>query len=244
MGEPTPNGGRINLGSDGGTAYATKSPQTLVQVLSPSGLEKFVVGQTVDLQWRSDGLSAVKPVLLINAGNGGAVGDYLANTDQTAGFNNGSFSNSVDVSGVTDPAPQAVYQSYVSASYGVGNTIGYQLPAPDGTHTIRLDFADPNASYEGQRVFDVQLQGSTVESGYDIYAAAGDADFKATELTFTGTATGGQGISLDLVNDTDYPALLSGIEVTATNPSGTADRRSTWLIRPMAKPTGRQSRRV
>ncbi len=41
VGEPTPNGGRINLGSDGGTAYATKSPQTLVQVLSPAALRNL-----------------------------------------------------------------------------------------------------------------------------------------------------------------------------------------------------------
>src|SRR5208337_5170960 len=112
---PLPNGGRINLGSDGGTAFATTSPSPLVQVLSPNGLEKYVAGQTVDLQWRSDGVSAVSPVLLINAGNGGAVGDYQANTDQTAGSDS-SFSNPVDVSGVTDPAPQAVYQTYAYAN--------------------------------------------------------------------------------------------------------------------------------
>ena len=53
----------------------------------------------------------------------------------------------------------------------------------------------------GQRVFDIDLQGSTVESGYDIFADAGAAN-TATAQTFTVTVTGGQGIQLSLVNDT------------------------------------------
>ena len=66
------------------------------------------------------------------------------------------------------------------------------------------------------------LQGQVVQANYDIVAAAG-ADQKATALTFTVTAAGGSGIALALVNDIYYPALLSGIEVTAANPTGVAN---------------------
>ncbi len=223
--EPLPNGGRINLGFDGNTSQAATSPAQLIQVLTPNGLEKFVQGQQVDLQWRSDGLANLQNVLDINAGNGPAIGDFQANTDQIDGnyYNNGSFTNPVDVSGVDNPAPQAVYQSYVSAPGGVGNTLSYRLPVPDGTYTIRLDFADDYSSYEGQRVLDVNLQGTTVRASYDIFQAAGDVVDKATELTFTVTASGGNGIALDLVNDTYNPAILSGIEINRMNPTGLAN---------------------
>src|SRR5208337_1491948 len=43
--EPLPNGGRINLGSDGGTPQATPSAPQLLQVLSPRALDKLQVGQ-------------------------------------------------------------------------------------------------------------------------------------------------------------------------------------------------------
>ena len=239
--EPLPNGGRVNLGSDGNTPHATTSPAQLIQVLSPNGLEKYVQGQQVDLQWQSDGLANLQRTIDINAGNGPAVGDFQANIYQTNGYyyGNGSFNTPVDLSGVSDPAPESVYQSYAAASGGQGNTLSYRLPVPDGTYTIRLDFADDNSYYEGQRVFDVNLQGSTVQSAYDIFQAAGDVADKATELTFTVTASGGSGIALDLVNDTSNPAILSGIELTRMNPAGynnptvdlaySPDGGSTWM---------------
>jgi hypothetical protein len=54
--EPSPNGGRIDIGAYGNTADATASPAQLVQVLSPSGLEKIEQGQDVSLRWHSAGL--------------------------------------------------------------------------------------------------------------------------------------------------------------------------------------------
>jgi hypothetical protein len=54
--EPAPNGGRIDIGAFGNTALATASPTQLVQVLSPSGLEKIEHGQQVSLRWHSAGL--------------------------------------------------------------------------------------------------------------------------------------------------------------------------------------------
>src|SRR5262249_22324127 len=39
--EPSPNGGRVNLGHTGATIDAATSPAQVVQVLSPNGLEKL-----------------------------------------------------------------------------------------------------------------------------------------------------------------------------------------------------------
>ncbi|MCP4595484.1 LamG-like jellyroll fold domain-containing protein, partial [Neptuniibacter sp.] len=55
--EPVPNGGRINLGVYGNTSEAATSPAEMVQVLSPNGLEKFELGQQMQVQWHTDGLA-------------------------------------------------------------------------------------------------------------------------------------------------------------------------------------------
>ena len=57
--EPSPNGGRVNLGHTGNTTEATTSPAQFVQVLSPNGLEKIEQNQQVSIQWRSFGLPAI-----------------------------------------------------------------------------------------------------------------------------------------------------------------------------------------
>lgn len=53
-----------------------------------------------------------------------------------------------------------------------------------------------------------------VQSGYDIYAAAG-AQYTATAMGFDVTAASGSGILLELVNVTAASAILSGIELTS-----------------------------
>jgi uncharacterized repeat protein (TIGR01451 family) len=52
--EPAPNGGRVNQGYDGNKA--APSVIRFIQNLSPAGLEKFQVGQTVPVTWRSVGI--------------------------------------------------------------------------------------------------------------------------------------------------------------------------------------------
>ncbi|MCA9138255.1 MAG: right-handed parallel beta-helix repeat-containing protein, partial [Planctomycetales bacterium] len=53
-GEPSPNGGRINLGVYGGTAEATRSAsEELVQLLSPNGFDRYSAGDTIAITWRS-----------------------------------------------------------------------------------------------------------------------------------------------------------------------------------------------
>ncbi len=221
--EPAPNGGRIDLGAFGNTADATPSPAQLVQILSPSGLEKYQVGQQVTIDWQTSGLTEQGPVALVDAGGNG-VDNFGPDQFQTSsGTSDLTFNNAVDTSGVTNPAPQAVYQSYAQAAYGVGNTLSYHLSVPNGVYTIRLDFVEPNQSVTaGGRVFDIDLQGTTVQQGYDIVADAGAA-FKATAKTYTVTASRGQGINLSLVNDTATPAVLSGLEVFAANAGGVAN---------------------
>ncbi len=66
--EPLAGGSRINIGASGNTPVAEASPLQRVQVLSPSGLEKFEHGQTTNIQVRSHGLLSSQPTLLLNMG--------------------------------------------------------------------------------------------------------------------------------------------------------------------------------
>ncbi len=130
-----------------------------------------------------------------------------------------STTTTVDTSGVDNPAPPSVYQSQRGAESGVGKQLRYQLDVPDGDYTIRLHFAENEITTAGLRVFDVQLQGLTVRSNYEVLADAGGRH-RAVALSFAVTAAGGHGISLELVNRTIWNAILSGIELSATNPAG------------------------
>ena len=87
----------------------------------------------------------------------------------------------------------------------------YSIPVSNGTHTLRLYFADPSFTTTGRRKFNVIAEGRTILSNFDIVAAAG-AGKKALTRTFTVNVTDGR---LDLrfqslVNN----AIVSGIEVT------------------------------
>ena len=164
----------------------------------------------------------MQPVALINV-DGGVVGNWLADSYQTPLYKPGesslTFSDPVDTSHVTNPAPQAVYQSMAFANNGY-DRLSYTLPVPDGTYTIRLDFAESQVNTAGYRTFDIWLQGQTVRSSYDVVADAG-AWHTATALSFTVIAAGGTGILLELVS-VKQQAILSGIELTQVNPSGVA----------------------
>ena len=142
----------------------------------------------------------------INAG-GGATGSFLADQDFSAG-GTASTSQAIDMTGVSNPAPQAVYQSNRA---GV-NT--YTIPGftAGSTHTVRLDFAELYWSKAGQRVFNIALGGGTAFSGFDIVKAAGSNN-KATTLTGTAVANSSGQIVVSLTNGTADQPEISGIEV-------------------------------
>jgi hypothetical protein len=220
--EPTPNGNRIEIGGYGNTLGATPSAPQLVQVVAPSPNDKLQVGQQVTISWHSAGLTPQRPVALLNAG--GATADNWVGDRAASGVFFGTFANPVDTSAVTNPAPQAVYQSYAQAPLGVGkyDNLTYQFPVPDGNYTIRLHFVESyQFAYVGQRKFDIQLQGNTVQAAYDIFADVGA--LKATAKTYVVTASGGSGIALSLATlASSAPAIISGIEIQADDPFGFA----------------------
>ena len=160
----------------------------------------------------------------INCGNGGAVSPF--ETDD--GYDSGSTSsttNDIDLSGVTDPAPMAVYQT---ERWGTDVTYTLTGLSANTTYKVRLHFNERYFSSSGQRVFNVKINDTQVITNLDIYAEVGN--FTAYIREFDATANGSGIITVEFIAVTNN-ASISGIEIndidteaptTPTNLSATA----------------------
>ncbi|MCW5625103.1 MAG: tandem-95 repeat protein, partial [Burkholderiales bacterium] len=217
--EPWPNGGRIDLGAYGNTVQTTGSADPLVQVLSPNGLEKVEVGQTVQIDFRTAGLLQQDVVAQINTGNANAaLGNWLVNGYQVSGGTT-STGTAVNVTGVVNAAPAGVYQSAAVSGSNVGDKLGYVLPVADGTYKLRLHLSENWNVAVGTRRFDVAIDGAVVDANVDIRARAGAA-YTALVQEYEVEVSGGE-LRLELINLTQgHAAALSGLELLRVNAQG------------------------
>jgi len=141
----------------------------------------------------------------INCG-GVAVSPFVADVDFTGG-NMINHANTIDVSGVTNPAPAAVYQTARTA------TFSYTIPgfAASSSHLVRLHFCETYFSTAGSRTFNVSINGSQVLSAFDVFATAG-AQNKATVQQFTVNANSSGSYVIQFTTVVNS-ALISGIEI-------------------------------
>ena len=149
------------------------------------------------------------PNLQINSG-GGATGTWVADED----FNGGTTvatSAAISTTGVTNPAPQAVYQTnrFGSFTYAVP---GYTAGA---TYTIRLHFAETYWTTAGSRVFNVLIDGTQVLTNFDIFATAGGEN-KAVVEQFTETVPSNGIFTIQFVTVKDN-AQVNGIEILSSS---------------------------
>ena len=141
----------------------------------------------------------------INSG-GAAVSPFIADTDFSGGGTI-NHANTIDLSGVTNPAPMAVYQTARTGNFSY-TISGFN---PGSSHTVRLHFAETFFNTSGSRTFNVSINGTTVLTNFDIFAAAGAMN-KAVIKQFTEAAssTGDYVITFtSVVNQ----SLISGIEI-------------------------------
>ena len=143
--------------------------------------------------------------IAINAG-GPAVSPFLADEDFTGGTTI-NHANTIDLSGVTNPAPMAVYQTARIGNYS------YVIPgfAPGSSQKVRLHFAETFFTTSGSRVFNVSINGTQVLTNFDIFAAAGAAN-KAVIKEFTLNADS-NGMYTITTTSVVNSALISGIEI-------------------------------
>jgi hypothetical protein len=144
--------------------------------------------------------------IAVNAG-GGAAGAFEADTSFSGGSVSRGTTAAIDTSGVSSPAPQAVYQTgrFGNFSYSFSGL------APGGTVQVRLHFAEYIYSSSGSRVFNVAINGTSELSNFDIFAAAGAMN-KAVVRTFTVTADSSGGIVISFTSVVDN-SILQGLEL-------------------------------
>jgi len=148
---------------------------------------------------------APRNAVALNAG-GTAVGAFAGDGDFSGGTTD-STTAAINTSGVTNPAPQAVYQSerYGNFTYTATDLM------PGATYTVRLHFAEIYWDAAGQRLFNVQINGKQVLTKFDIFARAGGKD-KAIVRQFTATADASGRIVIDFISVVNF-AKVSGIEI-------------------------------
>lgn len=88
---------------------------------------------------------------------------------------------------VNNTATPALYQTQ---RYNTG-VVQYQFPAPNGSYTVTLKFAETYFTSAGERVFNIVLNGQQVVTNFDIAAAAGGSNI-AIDESFPVNVTTGQ----------------------------------------------------
>jgi len=148
---------------------------------------------------------AVTGALQINSG-GPAVSPFVADLDFTGGGTI-NHANTIDLSGVTNPAPMAVYQTarVGNFTYTLGGFVA------GSSHTLRLHFAETFFAAAGSRTFNVIINGTQVLTNFDIFATTG-AKNKAVVEQFTVNANASGQYVVQFTSVVNQ-SLLSGIEV-------------------------------
>jgi beta-glucanase (GH16 family) len=145
-------------------------------------------------------------VAAIDSG-GAAVGIFSADMD----FSGGSASSTtaaINTSHVTNPAPQAVYQTerFGAFTYTIPNLTA------DASYSVKLHFAEIYWSAAAKREFNVLINGTTVLTNFDVFAAAGGENI-AIAKTFTATASSTGTITIQFTTGAADLPKVSGIEV-------------------------------
>ncbi len=154
----------------------------------------------------------------VAAGASGNVANssFVADSSDVSG-STGTYpiSNTIDTSGVANPAPQAVYQNERFALNGGNFTETISNLSPNTQYDVKLDFSENFDNSAGARQFNVKINGNQVLTNFDIFATAG-AKFKAVVKSFEDVAADGGGkitIEFDSITNKDT-AKVDGIEIT------------------------------
>jgi len=129
----------------------------------------------------------------------------VADTDFSGGTTI-NHANTISTTGVTNPAPTAVYQTA-----RVGN-FKYTVPGfvANSSHTVRLHFCETYFSTKGSRTFNVSINGTQVLTDFDIFATSGAKNQALVEQYTENANSSGQYVITftSVVNQ----SLISGID--------------------------------
>jgi hypothetical protein len=145
-------------------------------------------------------------VYQINCGSSSAVSPFKGDQYGSGGTQR-TVTNTITISGITNPAPQTVYRS---ERYG-NSTYTFPILTSGAQYTVRLHFAELYWTATSKRFFNVLINGTTVLSKFDVYAAAG-GNYKAVLREFAATANSSGQIVINFNTVTDN-ATIEGIEI-------------------------------
>jgi len=111
---------------------------------------------------------------------------------------------------VTNTSDSTLYQT---ARFGT--SFRYVIPAPAGKYSVTLKFAELYWTAAKGRVFNVTINGTTVLSNFDIFAAAGAA-YRAVDKTFTVASSGT--ITIQFTQGSAGNPMVNAIQVAASAP--------------------------
>jgi hypothetical protein len=125
---------------------------------------------------RRDG--GAQPIAAVNAGSGTSPGWFVTeNLFTVSGGVMTPVTQAVDTTRIYYPAPAALYQTgRQSSSSATPFSYTFNDLSPGGKYSVRVHFAEPTFNATGARTFNVAVQGTTVLSNYDVFAAVGLAD--------------------------------------------------------------------
>jgi hypothetical protein len=144
-----------------------------------------------------------------------AAGQTTAVTDATGNvwsadedFTGGTAAVQSPTAAITGTDTPALYngQRYGDPSFS------YLFTVPNGTYTVTLKFAEQYVTGPGMREFDVAINGATVETNFDIYAAAGAMN-AAVDEPFTVSVTSGS-IQIAFTQGTVQFPKVDAIQIT------------------------------
>ncbi|WP_192918478.1 malectin domain-containing carbohydrate-binding protein [Salinigranum salinum] len=160
----------------------------------------------------------------LSAADGG--GDWLADTasdpaaDTNAGAaNSKAYSTSDDIpttGSVPATTPSEVFETE-RYDPGSGDEMSWNIPDVTGgeTYEVRLYFAEIYHTSDGQRVFDVSIEGTTVLDDYDIHADVGHDTGTVKTFTVESSAE----LDIDFTRETGNPKVAA-IEVVPVDGTG------------------------
>ena len=130
--------------------------------------------------------------------------------DADRNFNSGTntFAGNNAISGTGDPK---LYQSE-----RWGKAVIYSFPLPNGSYRLNLSLAEIYWNSVGARVFNVKLQGVTVDSNVDIFAQAGGSNIALIKSYSAVVSNGTITLELDATGSNVDGAKCSAIEILST----------------------------
>ena len=222
LGVPNPGPCRRFPSAEIPSQYNPKVVMTSAQILNRLLRSRFIRGAffwaiaytSIALGLSPTTASAQTTLTQINCG-GGAVSPFVADT----GYNSGNaFSSTatISTSGVTNPAPAAVYQTVRWNPSFTYTLTGYTANA---SYAVRLHFVELSFTAAGSRKFNVAINGTSVLSNFDIFAQVGQNHALVQQFNTTANSSGQIVVSFTQ-GSADNPSI-AGIEVTTVGAPST-----------------------